>query len=117
MPPTIVQTIKQGDTEPRLTTTLAINGVPPPDPAGGEPQVPEVFLRKAGESCFSPGGGNVVIVDSATWALRYNWVPSDTDTPGIMQVEWRFTQGTGARPSTGPSKGYDLVDVQARENC
>lgn len=124
----IVQTIKEGDLGPSLTTTLTIGGQVPANPASGDNDPASspngshpvgMFIRKDGESCFSAGAGAIVVVDAATWQLRYDYGAGDTDTPGIMAMEWRFTQSANPNqvPHTGPSGGYDLVEVKGREDC
>ena len=116
------QEIYQGDTGPSLPTVVTIGGAQPTDPAtaANDPTtVPGagVYLRKAGESCFSQGAGTLVVVDSDSWQLRYDWAAADTDTPGTMLVQWRFTPGSGDIPHTAPTPGHDLVNVLARETC
>lgn len=102
-------TIKQGDTSPPLTTTLADAGVPIDLSSTSNIQfiMEDPFARTVIEDDRT---GNVNIVSEADGLVEYIWQDGDTDTAGAYRAEWIVEYDTGTS-ETFPVDGYLGVEV------
>lgn len=98
--------IKKGDRLPAVTATLRAAGAAV-NLTGGAVK----FIMR------SKGGGTVkvnaacVLVTPASGIVRYDWALADTDTPGLYDAEFQFTDAGGLR-QTFPNDGHLEVLVQ-----
>src|SRR3990167_8618452 len=103
-------TIKRGDLEPSLISTLSL-GV---DAAGA----PITLATATGVSCRirdkaqvrAPFGGAGVIEDATTNVVSYAFVDGDTDVNDTYSVEWVIDWG-GSRLQTVPGSGFQTFKV------
>jgi hypothetical protein len=101
--------IKQGDTSPRIETTLYDGDGVALDLTAA------LTVTLTMEACDHPrakvlDNAAASFTADATGSVWYQWVAGNTATVGRYNIEWRVTYPLGM-VTTIPSKGYDTVEV------
>lgn len=102
--------IKANDLKPSIAATLGFAGVEPTGPLVGTVQF---IMRRVGTvaaTTIATVEAPAVIVDAATWKVRYDWVEGDTDTAGEYLAEWEVTDAQG-KPQTFPGDSYHSITI------
>lgn len=102
--------IKKGDLVPALSATLMQS-------VGNAAATPiDLSTATAVKFAMRPhrGGANKVdaagtVVSAAAGTVKYQWIGTDTDTPGLFRAEWQITWPAGKQ--TVPGSGYDLIQI------
>lgn len=105
-------TIKAHDRLPSIAATLAANGA-----ALNLTGATVKFIMRAkptgnGAAPAPKVNAAAVLVDAVNGVVRYDWLGTDTDTPGSYQAEWQIVWPDG-RKQTVPTLTYHTVDVLA----
>ena len=101
--------MKQGDRRPSITYDLVEPDGTPAPVSGSTVQ----FLGKQRGGAKTIGGAAAIVTATAVLTrVRYDWLSTDTDTPGDFDCEWEVLDGSGKR-ETYPQIGYLLLRVTA----
>lgn len=101
-------TIKAHDRLPSIQTTLSAGGVPVDlTTATG---VTFIMAQTIGGS--TKINAAAVVVNAAAGVVRYDWLSTDTDTPGSYNAEWEVTW-PGPKQQTFPTASYHSISVLA----
>lgn len=98
--------IKAHDRLPSIQADLANAGLPAPLASATSVRF---VMRLAAGGVAPKVDRAATIVDAALGTVRYDWLPADTDTPGVYQAEWAVLYGT--LPQTYPTSTYHSIEV------
>jgi len=102
--------VKQGDLVPAITATLMQQV--------GTASATVIDLTTASGVKFAMRNRDLgtdkvnaaaTIVTPAAGTVKYQWVGTDTDTPGVYDCEWQITWPSGKQ--TVPGSGYDQIVI------
>lgn len=103
--------LKVGDTKPSISATLTVNGAPIGDLMGATVKFKMRDLN--GVAGVYKVNATATVVDNATCAVRYDWVPADVDTVGTWIAEWFVTYADTSK-QTVPNADCQIVYISPR---
>jgi BppU N-terminal domain len=98
--------LKQGDRLPALSATLQTLAGVAVNLTGGTVR----FLMRAKRGDPLKVDAAAVIVDAAAGTVRYDWGATDSDTVGVYQGEFEYSDA-GGKKETFPNDGYFTVVI------
>lgn len=101
-------TLKAHDRLPSIQATLSSGGVPVDLTSATSVK----FIMKAVQGNTVKVNTAAVIVTPASGVVRYDWLATDTDTPGDYVAEWQVLWPS-AKAQTFPTLTYHTITVLA----
>lgn len=108
-------TLKQGNTRPVFTATVAENPGLPTEKVIDLTEATKVYLimrlaDTVGTAAAPKIEAEMEVVEAAKGTIRYKWQPTDTDTPGTYDLEVEVQWKDGGK-QTFPPKEYSSVAI------
>lgn len=102
--------IKQGDLVPAITATLMQQvGTAAAAPIDLTLASSVKFAMRNQTALTTKVDAAGTIVSAVAGTVKYQWVGTDTDTPGTYDIEWQITWAAGKQ--TVPGAGFDQIVI------